>query len=202
MTVTTAELTAAGPAQLGAEKFCDLLFDYLETTGQTMYDKTVTQLGHGLQCAFLAESEDQPAELQVAALLHDIGHLMLDEHDQNSDFLDTDLRHEIVGAHVLGRWFGQSVAGPVALHVPAKRYLVATDPTYRDGLSESSIRSLAVQGGPMTAEEAAAFEKLPHAAEAVAVRRWDDLGKAPNLAVPPLEHWRSAVVTLLEGQQQ
>ncbi|WP_083883823.1 HD domain-containing protein [Nocardia higoensis] len=196
MTLATA-VAALDAATLGPDAFCDALFAYLETTGQTMYDETVTQLEHGLQCAALAEAEGHGPKLQIAALLHDIGHLMLDEHDDRDDFLETDLRHEIIGARLVTRWFGPEVGGPIALHVPAKRYLVATDPEYANGLSASSVRSLAVQGGPMNAAELEAFRQTPYYAEAVLVRRWDDLAKVADLTTPPLEHWRGAITHLL-----
>lgn len=199
MPVTTEQLLALDPRECGADPFCDQLFEYLEEAGQTMYDETVTQLEHGLQCAALAHREGYGPELQVAALLHDIGHLVLDEHDDRDDFLETDQRHEVIGAHLVTRWFGAQVGGPIALHVPAKRYLVATDSSYADGLSDASVRSLRVQGGPMTVAEIAAFERRPHHVEAVQLRRWDDLAKVAGAEVPSLEHWRSAVLELLHN---
>lgn len=197
MSITTHDVLELDPASMTPDEFCDALFSYLAEAGQTMYDETVTQLEHGLQCAALAEQGGFEPRLQVAALLHDLGHLLLDEHDGAEDFLDTDLRHEIIGAHTVTRWLGQPVGGPVALHVPAKRYLVTTDPTYAAGLSQASIRSLEVQGGTMTPHEVAEFEKLPYHRDAVELRRWDDLGKAPDADVPELEHWRAALVECL-----
>lgn len=194
---TTHDILALDPAQVTPDEFCDELFAYLETSGQSMYDETVTQLEHGLQCAYLAESAGYTMAIQVAALLHDIGHLLLDEHSQRADFLDGDMRHEVVGARILTRWFGPEVGSVVALHVPAKRYLVAIDDTYRTRLSESSMRSLAVQGGAMTDDEATAFAALAHSELAVELRRWDDLGKVRGGRTPGLEHWRSAVVATL-----
>ena len=80
------------------------------------------------------------------------------------------------------------------MHVAAKRYLVATDPDYAAALSPSSVRSLAVQGGPMDATEQQAFEALPGFAAAVRVRRYDDVGKDPAMATRPFR----AFVPLLE----
>ncbi|KPM50894.1 hypothetical protein ACG83_38325 [Frankia sp. R43] len=169
------------------------MFAYLTAVGQSQYDETVTQLEHARQTAALAEADgyDQPA--QVAALLHDIGHLLLDEHDAHRDFLVEDLHHEIVGARYLTRWFGPDLGAPAALHVKAKRYLVATDPAYANSLSEASTRSLRVQGGPMTGKEVDDFLRLQHADLALALRRWDDNAKRVNVAVPELGHWRPAV---------
>jgi gamma-butyrobetaine dioxygenase len=82
------------------------------------------------------------------------------------------------------------VAGPVALHVAAKRYLCATEPGYEQALSPASRLSLELQGGRFTAEEQAVFERSPFAADAVRLRRWDDAGKIPDLVIPGLEHYR------------
>ncbi|ABD11369.1 hypothetical protein CcI156_12890 [Frankia sp. CcI156] len=181
----------------GADEFCDELFAYLTAVGQSQYDETVTQLEHARQTAALAEADGYDQAAQVAALLHDIGHLLLDEHDAHHNFLAEDLHHEIVGARYLTRWFGPDIGTPVALHVKAKRYLVATDPAYANSLSVASTRSLRVQGGPMTGREVDAFLCLPHADLAIALRRWDDNAKRAGVAVPELDHWRPAVCRLV-----
>jgi predicted HD phosphohydrolase len=53
--------------------------------------------------------------------------------------------------------------------------------------------SLALQGGPCSPDEVAAFERNPFADEAVRLRRWDDVGKIEGLETPPLEHYRTAL---------
>ena len=199
MTTTANDIQHLDPAKVGIQRFCDSLLEFLDTAGHSQYDESVTQLEHGLQCAALADTAGFRPAAQIAALLHDVGHLLLDEHAGHDDFLDADLRHEIVGARLLTRWFGAEVGEPVALHVPAKRYLVAIDPTYTSLLSQSSIRSLEVQGGPMNAKEIVAFEKRPHHKLAVQLRRWDDHGKVAGASTPALEHWRTTIVTLLQS---
>jgi phosphonate degradation associated HDIG domain protein len=176
------------------EAFCETLFDFLTHAGQTRYDETVTQLEHALQTAALAKPHGNIAV--VAALLHDICHLLLDEHDTQTDFLNQDLRHEIVGARFLNRWFGPDVATPVALHVKVKRYLVAADAEYAAALSDASTRSLGIQGGPMNATEVERFRTLPHAELAILLRRWDDRAKQADALVPGLSHWREAVIAV------
>ena len=133
--------------------------------------EAVTIGEHMRQAGALAEA---PPPLVAAALLHDVGHLRG----------ETDARHGTGGAQWLGQWFGPAVTEPVRLHVAAKRYLCATAPGYFGLLSAESVRTLALQGGPMTPEQAAAFEALPHARDAVAVRRWDDQAKDPAI-IPP-----------------
>ena len=75
--------------------------------------------------------------------------------------------------------------------MPAKRYLCRVDPDYHSSLSPASVQSLALQGGPFSAEEAGEFEKLACYREAVQLRRWDDAAKQPNLEVPGLESYRA-----------
>jgi gamma-butyrobetaine dioxygenase len=79
---------------------------------------------------------------------------------------------------------------PVRLHVMAKRYLCAVEPDYFARLSPASVQTLALQGGPLTEGEARAFESMPHARAAVAVRRWDEAAKDPAMAAPPFDHFR------------
>lgn len=152
-------------------------------------DERVSQLDHALQCATLAEREGAPASLISAALLHDIGHLS-NLAARSAVDSGVDARHEEIGVAVLEPWFGPAVLEPIRLHVAAKRYLTRIDPYYLHQLSWGSVRSLEVQGGSMSEQDAAAFIAAPFAADAVRLRRWDDLAKMKGLATPPLEHFR------------
>ena len=176
-----------------AEQQVDALFSYMEAQGQAFYDEVVTQLEHALQCAALAQQNDARPTLITSALLHDLGHFILDEHDTDKAFLATDLNHEEIGAAYLAPFFPEAVTTPIRLHVPAKRYLCATDASYHDGLSEASKRSLVVQGGAMSDEEREAFEQIPHFRDALTLRRWDDLAKVKGLKTPELETYRIIV---------
>ena len=111
----------------------------------------------------------------------------------------TDARHGRAGAQWLSQWFGEPVTEPVRLHVAAKRYLCATEPGYFARLSAESVRTLALQGGPMTPGQAAAFEALPFARDAVAVRRWDDEAKDPAVTPPPFTYFEPLLGDLLKG---
>lgn len=113
-----------------------ILFNYMEKRGQSFYDEVVTQLAHALQCAALAKRNSASPEQITSALLHDIGHFILDEHNADIDFLETDLNHEEIGAEYLEPFFPDAVTTPIRLHVPAKRYLCSVDTTYYDGLSD------------------------------------------------------------------
>jgi predicted HD phosphohydrolase len=140
----------------------------------------VSHVEHALQSAAQAAAAGAPDALVVAALLHDVGHLLS----------EVDCEHEALGATFLGRYFPTEVARPVGLHVAAKRYLCATEPGYAERwLSPMSVQSLALQGGPFTTAEALAFEGHLGFREAVMLRRWDDDAKVPGLRLPALEHY-------------
>jgi predicted HD phosphohydrolase len=85
--------------------------------------------------------------------------------------------------------FPDAVIDAIQRHVDAKRYLCATRPEYHDSLSEDSKRSLKLQGGIFTEQEAATFIAEPGAKDAVRVRLWDDLAKQPSLQTPGLSHY-------------
>ena len=136
----------------------------------------VSQLQHAWQCAQLAHNAGASDALQLASWLHDLGHLLTDL--QGSPTLaGVDDRHEALGAGVLAQICGAPVSEPVRLHVQAKRYMVATLPNYQSKLSQDSVRSLALQGGPMDVQECNAFSNTPYADDAVRLRAWDDLAK-------------------------
>ncbi|MEZ5264430.1 MAG: HD domain-containing protein [Acidimicrobiales bacterium] len=153
------------------------------------YSEAVTQTEHALQCAALAVAAGADDALVAAALLHDVGHLLTVRDRAAGHRPSDDRRHEAVGAVHLATWFGPEVTRPVALHVAAKRYLCAVDDGYAATLSPASVHSLALQGGPMTAEQCEAFAASAGAEAAVALRRWDDLAKVPGLAVALLEEY-------------
>jgi phosphonate degradation associated HDIG domain protein len=161
-----------------------------ERWGRQHYDDRVSQLDHAVQCAALARRDGADDSLVAAALLHDLGHLLeLDAADGEMGDLAVDRHHDARAARALARLFPPAVTAPIALHVEAKRYLCAVDEGYADTLSDGSVRSLATQGGPMSADEVARFEALPRWADAVALRRWDDLGKVEELTVAPFEDY-------------
>jgi [1-hydroxy-2-(trimethylamino)ethyl]phosphonate dioxygenase len=173
------------------------IFELFQTRGHNAYfGEGVSQQEHALQAAWLAENSSAPTALVVAALLHDIGHLI---HGLPEDIADqgVDGFHETAGAEWLGKHFGPEVTEPIRLHVDAKRYLCTTDATYRSMLSPSSQQSLALQGGLLGPAEARALEANPFFNGALSLRRWDDAAKIPGLAVPNLEHYRSLINSLV-----
>jgi len=156
----------------------------------------ISQLEHALQCAHFAQQAGAEDALVVATLVHDLGHILAGGEYAAGRGIDD--KHEQSGADFLARHFGPAVSEPVRLHVAAKRYLCATDPGYFGRLSEASVRSLALQGGPMTAQEVQDFEANPFAMEAVRLRQWDEQGKIVGLKTPDLEHYRPMVEAALK----
>jgi [1-hydroxy-2-(trimethylamino)ethyl]phosphonate dioxygenase len=152
---------------------------------QSYFGESVSLTEHSLQTAYAGQLAGAPAALVVAALLHDVGHLIEDVPDDILDW-QADARHEEVGSGWLALRFGPEVYEPVRLHVPAKRYLCAVDRSYFARLSAASVRTLELQGGPMSAGEVATFERERFFADAVLVRRWDDQGKVAGLVTPAL----------------
>jgi phosphonate degradation associated HDIG domain protein len=161
--------------------------------GHTCYEgareEAVTARAHALQCAQLAEWAEVPTPLVVAALLHDIGHFIAP--DIAADAIDD--VHELRALGLLKTSFDHEVIEPIRLHVQAKRYLVSVDARYAATLSRASAHTLALQGGPMSVDERHWFEALPQSAQAVALRRWDDLAKEPGRKTPPLDYYLALV---------
>ena len=161
---------------------------FTQRGGEQYAGEPVTQLQHALQSAWLAEREGADDELVTAALLHDLGHLL---HDlgETPTLRGVDDVHQYRAIPFLRGLFSDRVLGAVSGHVDAKRYLCATDASYHDSLSEDSKRSLLLQGGIVDAPQARVFIAKPGAADAVRVRRWDDLAKAAYLQTPCLSHF-------------
>ena len=159
------------------------------------FGEAVTVTEHSLQAAHFAQSCDAPDSLIIAALLHDIGHLIEPAPADIAEW-KTDAGHERSGGLWLASRFAPDVYEPVRLHVPAKRYLCATDPDYFGALSAASITTLGLQGGPMSPTEVAAFESEPFFRQAVMLRQWDDQGKIANFPTPDFAHYEPMIELL------
>ena len=160
--------------------------------GEQYTGEPVTQLEHALQTAHLAEQDGANDALVTAALLHDLGHL-LHELGETPTEKGIDDIHQYRALPFLRGLFSSThaddILGAIAQHVDAKRYLCATRPDYFCALSADSKRSLALQGGIFSAEQAAQFIAQPGAAGAVRLRVWDDLAKTAGMATPILSHF-------------
>jgi phosphonate degradation associated HDIG domain protein len=161
-----------------------------EKWGQQFYSENISQTAHAVQCAQLAEEADASSALVLAALLHDVGHLVDLEDSAGKEEHEIDTAHEATAARLLASLFPPAVTAPIALHVDGKRWLCAREDGYFESLSPASVASLALQGGPMSDAEADRFMAMPQFEEAIALRRWDDIGKDINKDQFPLDEFR------------
>ncbi len=166
---------------LDRQTIVPFLADIFERRGPESYlGEPVTMAEHMLQGAWLAEADGAGDELVAAALLHDIGHYTSEFGTYSPDDIE-DKHHDEAGGEVLAPFFPPVIVECVRLHVAAKRYLCATDPGYFGKLSQASVHTLSLQGGPMNVEEVAEFRRNPFHDEAVRVRIWDEGGKVANM---------------------
>lgn len=173
----------------------------LTVRGSRQYGReAVSQLEHALQCAHLAEQAGETKHTVVAALLHDLGHLLAAERDrQADDDQQQDDLHQFIAIPFLRGLLPDAVLEPIRMHVDAKRCLCTTELGYWDTLSPASKRSLELQGGAMTFAQALAFMSQPFAEEALRLRRFDDLAKVPDADTPPLQHYLDMLQCLTPG---
>jgi 2-amino-1-hydroxyethylphosphonate dioxygenase (glycine-forming) len=161
------------------------LMSLLEGAQGEYFGEPVTQLDHALQCAQLARDAEADDETVLAALLHDIGHLIAEGGATGAP------DHDQAGAGYLRQLgFSDRVVELIAGHVQAKRYLTAMNPDYHARLSEASKQTLALQGGPMSQAEAQAFERDSMFVDKLRLRAWDEKAKAPNWAGDGLAGYR------------
>lgn len=166
--------------------------------GEEYLGESVTMAEHMLQGACLAEQRGADELTVAAALLHDIGHFTSEFGTFRMD--DTvDRHHEDAGAAVLEPFFPAGVIEAIRGHVAAKRYLCATDPAYLAELSAASVHSLALQGGPMSPAEVAAFARTPNLETILLVRRLDDAGKVPGMPTPGFEHYAPLLQRIVDA---
>ncbi len=186
------------PDTLTPDTIVDFIGSIFDRRGGEEYlGEPVTMAEHMLQGATIAEQNGQPEEIIVGALLHDIGHFTSEFGTYHPDDTE-DRHHEDAGAEVLERFFPSVITDCVRYHVAAKRYLCATKPSYFDRLSEASVHSLMLQGGPMSDDEVAAFEKNPNLKHIIAVRYLDDAGKRDDMETPDFWHFAPMVQRMVD----
>ena len=182
---------------LTRDNIVDFILDLFARRGSEEYmGEAVSMAQHMEQSAACAVKDDAADELVIAALLHDIGHFV---GDFPIDALENgiDNLHEDAGANLLRAYYPPTLTEPIRLHVAAKKYLCAVDENYIECLSDASINSLHVQGGPMSETEVEAFEANPYHRSAVKVRFYDDDGKVAGLTIKPVSEYRGLLESLL-----
>ncbi|HVU54414.1 MAG TPA: HD domain-containing protein [Puia sp.] len=188
-----------------AEGVVEEIMGMYESYGDEEYaGEKVTQLEHMVQAAQLAEEQGYDEEVILAAFLHDIGHITESATPENARMGKFGVKdHESVGAEYLReKGFSKRLTRLVESHVEAKRYLTVRDPAYYARLSDASKRTLEYQGGPMTEEEATAFEQYPLFELIIKMRNWDEEAKIEHKPLPDLEHYRQMMLRHLTGGGQ
>ena len=203
----------------------DEILSYLKKAGSESYlgpqEESVTQLAHSLQAAeraqafvnslppghaLLSPSSPVPvSDIVLAALLHDVGHMILSRPDSWEATAGQSEQHEWVGYHYLSaHGFSAPVAQLVLGHVQAKRYLTAREPGYYERLSDSSRMTLVGQGGPMREEEAAEFERGDLFDIKLRMRVWDEEAKEVDWQPTTigLEECRDMIAKHLTAQEK
>mmetsp|Transcript_112157 Transcript_112157/g.157313 ORF Transcript_112157/g.157313 Transcript_112157/m.157313 type:complete len:223 (-) Transcript_112157:169-837(-) len=181
---------SAGPT---ASASVDRIFQLFGKHGRGDYiGEDVSQVEHALQAADLAKRSGLGADATIAALLHDVGHMLGMDDPSSAQMEDCGfVDHEKLGGQWLAELgFSQKVCDLVARHVDGKRYLCAVKEGYHDTLSPASKTTLRHQGGPMTTEEAKIFETEELHKVIVAMRHWDEAAKVKGKEVPTLESYR------------
>jgi predicted HD phosphohydrolase len=142
-------------------------------------EEAVDEFDHALQCATHALRGDAGPELIAAALLHDVGRAPAISGDYPA------MPHERAGALWVRPRTSAKVAWLVEAHVPAKVFLVGSDPAYLGTLSAASVSSLGYQRTDETdLTHWVGHEWWP---EALQLRRWDDAAKVPGAATASVE---------------
>ena len=181
----------------------DQIFKYYEDYGNKNYiGEPVTQIEHMIQAAMFAAADKKSNEIILAALFHDIGHLIeFDKETKTEQMGDLGVKnHEKIGADFLRKL---NVPSPIPElvegHVLAKRYLTYKYPDYQDKLSDASKCTLKHQGGPMTKTEAENFEKDSLFDVYLKMRAYDDKAKFTDIEIKPLTYYKIMFISLMSN---
>jgi len=171
----------------------ETVFTLYEYHGAADYiGEPVSQLEHALQAAMMAEEEGYDIPVVLAALLHDIGHLvgLANGNAKSMNGFGATSHEDIGEAFLKSVNFPIAITALVKAHVVAKRYLVSKHEGYYNQLSEASKETLIFQGGKMNEAEISDFEKHPDSQLFIQMRIWDDKAKLENFATKDLGYFK------------
>ncbi|MEO0332027.1 MAG: HD domain-containing protein [Bacteroidota bacterium] len=188
--------------KLPAQLVVDEIFAKLLVFGNQACGKSVTQLEHMVQSAQLAEQEGYDDEIILAAFFHNIGHFLEHEPSERMGELGGQQHDKLGGNYLRQNGFSERMAQLVESHVEAKRYLTFRHPDYYETLSNASKQTLKYQGGPMTTQEAQAFEQDELFDLKIKMRYWDDEAKVPNQPIEDLSYYRKICLHYLNQMQR
>ncbi|KAK3636537.1 hypothetical protein LTR56_014163 [Elasticomyces elasticus] len=203
-------INATTPQEAEARRTVTELFAFIEAQGQGDYiGEAVSQLQHSVQAGVLAQQAGADDEVVLGALLHDVGRFIPAAEKMESMIAEDGTNvgkasHEILGERYLRQLgFSENICQLVGAHVMAKRYLTGVSKAYYNGLSKSSKMTLKFQGGPFDEDQVNAAQQDPLLEAKLAVRRWDDQAKDPEMYTPPLSSFgEMAVQSLLRSRSQ
>lgn len=155
----------------------DIIINIYKQYGSKDYiGENMTQIEHALQCAYYAKQKNYDKDIIIAALLHDIGHIIPQDNETMANL--GVLRHENKGAEFLKKLnYSDKICSLVRNHVDAKRYLCTKNDSYTNKLSDASLKTIKYQGGLMTNKELLIFEQNKYFEESLQIRYLDDMGK-------------------------
>jgi phosphonate degradation associated HDIG domain protein len=178
----------------------EIMAMYSKHGGEEYAGEKVSQLEHMVQSAQLAEQQGFDEEVILAAFLHDIGHICEAAQGDNEMGGYGIKSHEEIAARFLAeKGFSKKIIRLVQSHVDAKRYLTCRYPEYYEQLSDASKKTLEYQGGKMTDEEAAVFERDPLFTLIIQMRKWDEQAKIEGQPLPQLEYYHQLLLKHLNG---
>jgi 2-amino-1-hydroxyethylphosphonate dioxygenase (glycine-forming) len=184
--------------KINANTLKELRHLFTKKGAEEYFGEKVSQYEHAAQALMLAISDEASLEMQVAAFLHDIGHMLTYTSENNMNIYGR-LDHETAAKFWLrDRNFSEKIQIIVENHVPAKRYLSFKFPAYFEALSEASKKTLSFQGGIMNSTEAVDFENQMYFEESIKLRTWDDHAKEQNIELPSLEDCLEIVAKYLD----
>ena len=179
----------------------EIKYLFFKSGNDEYFGEKVSQFEHAAQAMLLAISEEESLEMQVAAFLHDIGHLIETDEDNTMEVYGRKDHEEAAKVWLEERGFSEKIQAVVQNHVPAKRYLCFKRPEYNEALSAASKKTMKFQGGVMTEEEAQEFENQTYFEESLKLREWDDKAKVTNIELPTLEDCLEIVTKYLERRR-
>lgn len=202
------QLTAQNIEDLANHSVCRAILNLYDTYGSAGYGdqihEAITQTEHAVQAAYMAKAAGSDDEVIIAALLHDVGHLRAFQlgtiERMGPDGNCGAKRHEHIGADYLKELgLPDRVCTLVRRHVDAKRYLTYSQPNYINKLSDASRLTLIDQGGPMSKEEAEAFDLDPMKKTILLMRTWDEKAKQQDWKVPGMAEYLPLIAKLVDG---
>jgi predicted HD phosphohydrolase len=179
----------------------EIKYLFFKSGNDEYFGERVSQFEHAAQAMLLAISEEESLEMQVAAFLHDIGHLIETDDDNSMEVYGRKDHEEAAKVWLAERGFSEKIQAVVQNHVPAKRYLCFKRPEYYAALSMASKKTMKFQGGLMTEKEALEFENHLFFEGSLKLREWDDKAKIPNIELPSLEDCLEIVNKYLEKRR-